>query len=70
MAKFNRMAVFNFTYSPKQGYEHLARPSSQFTTPVAPGKKMREWETLVKFAVNLSRLDVNINMSNVMGNCL
>ncbi|XP_041357043.1 transmembrane protein KIAA1109-like isoform X2 [Gigantopelta aegis] len=26
------------------------------------------WETLVLFAVNLSRLDVDINMSNVMGN--
>ncbi|XP_036364401.1 transmembrane protein KIAA1109 homolog isoform X4 [Octopus sinensis] len=26
------------------------------------------WETLVLFAVNLSTLDVNVNMSNVMGN--
>ena len=29
---------------------------------------MREWETLVLFAVNLSKLDVMVNMSNVMGN--
>ncbi|KAL5011394.1 hypothetical protein ScPMuIL_009945, partial [Solemya velum] len=30
--------------------------------------KSSTWETLVMFAINLSRLDVNVNMSNVMGN--
>ncbi|ESO89448.1 hypothetical protein LOTGIDRAFT_234295 [Lottia gigantea] len=28
------------------------------------------WETLVLFAVNLSRLDLDVNMSNVMGNTM
>ena len=32
------------------------------------GRLMSEWETLVLFAVNLSELDVTVNMSNVMGN--
>jgi len=39
------------------------------TSPTAGSKQaMRNWETLVLFAVNLSRLDVMVNMSNVMGN--
>ena len=38
-------------------------------SPSGPAKiGPREWETLVLFAVNLSRLDVVVNMSNVMGN--
>lgn len=41
---------------------------SPFTAPVVPGKAVRNWETLVLFAVNLSQLDVMVNMSNVMGN--
>lgn len=32
------------------------------------GKSVRNWETLVLFAVSLSQLDVTVNMSNVMGN--
>ena len=32
------------------------------------GRVMSDWQTLVLFAVNLSELDVNINMSNIMGN--
>ncbi|XP_076446239.1 bridge-like lipid transfer protein family member 1 isoform X6 [Babylonia areolata] len=31
---------------------------------------MSSWETLVLFAVNLSRLDVEVNMSNVMGHTI
>lgn len=31
---------------------------------------MSSWETLVLFAVNLSRLDVEVNMSNVMGHTM
>ena len=31
-------------------------------------RKPAGWETLVLFAVNLSQLDVHVNMSNVMGN--
>jgi len=38
------------------------------TTAAASKQPMRNWETLVLFAVNLSRLDVMVNMSNVMGN--
>ena len=34
------------------------------------GGHSASWETLVLFAVNLSRLDVDINMSNVMGNTM
>ena len=37
-------------------------------TAVGSKQAMRNWETLVLFAVNLSRLDVMVNMSNVMGN--
>ncbi|XP_021348394.1 uncharacterized protein KIAA1109-like [Mizuhopecten yessoensis] len=35
-----------------------------------PAKPQSSWETLVLFAVNLSRLDLNVNMSNVMGNTI
>jgi len=39
--------------------------------PAAGSKQaVRNWETLVLFAVNLSRLDVMVNMSNVMGNTM
>ena len=31
---------------------------------------MSSWETLVLFAINLSRLDVEVNMSNVMGHTM
>jgi len=44
--------------------------SAAASANVAAGNKqaVRNWETLVLFAVNLSRLDVMVNMSNVMGN--
>src|SRR6218665_1990587 len=52
---------------------------SPFQHPVFPGvssagaamsaaKSVTNWKTLVLFAVNLSELDVVVNMSNVMGN--
>ena len=40
------------------------RPSQGQITP----KAAITWETLVLFAVNLSKLDLHVNMSNVMGN--
>ncbi|XP_071088521.1 bridge-like lipid transfer protein family member 1 [Haliotis cracherodii] len=40
------------------------------SAPPAPTSRSSKWETLVLFAVNLSRLDVDVNMSNVMGNTL
>jgi len=44
-------------------------PSAAALSSTTAGKQaMRNWETLVLFAVNLSRLDVMVNMSNVMGN--
>ena len=47
-----------------------AAPAAAASSSTAVGNKqaMRNWETLVLFAVNLSRLDVMVNMSNVMGN--
>lgn len=34
----------------------------------AAGKTAGSWETLVLFAVNFTRLSVQMNMGNVMGN--
>ncbi len=67
-ARPKQTPVSSLAREPLKTYEHLTRGGSQFTTPIAPGKKIKEWETLVLFAVNLSRLDVMVNMSNVMGN--
>ncbi|KAK3599977.1 hypothetical protein CHS0354_012630 [Potamilus streckersoni] len=39
-------------------------------TPRASTSKSAAWETLVLFAMNLSRLDLTVNMSNVMGNTI
>jgi len=49
-----------------------AGPAAAVSASTAVGSKqtMRNWETLVLFAVNLSRLDVMVNMSNVMGNTM
>ena len=43
---------------------------SHFTSNIRLGSTStaQKWETLVLFSVNLSRLDVMINMGNVMGN--
>ena len=46
-------------------------PQSSMTSgggPAGTVKSVRNWETLVLFAVSLSQLDVMVNMSNVMGN--
>lgn len=43
----------------------LSRPKHPSETSTGPSSS---WETLVLFAVNLSKLDVHVNMSNVMGN--
>ena len=60
---------------PKQSSKHRMSMSMndsqkarrQSSTPTA-ATKVSSWETLVLFAVNLSRLDLQVNMSNVMGN--
>ena len=46
-------------------YSQIHSPS---TSMGGGGKAYTDWETLVLFAVNLSQLDVAVNMSNVMGN--
>nr|XP_042899305.1 transmembrane protein KIAA1109 isoform X2 [Parasteatoda tepidariorum] len=42
--------------------------SSETSSPLHSGRHSSSWETLVLFAVNLSRLNVHMNMGNVMGN--
>ena len=51
-------------------HSKLLEPNSQFTTHIKPGpsSQAQKWETLVLFSVNLSELEVKINMGNVMGN--
>lgn len=44
-------------------------PSNQ-STPVCASKSGSTWETLVLFAVNLSKLNIHMNMGNVMGNTM
>ena len=67
-AKAKHIPVSSLARESTKAYEHIMRNTSQFNTPIVPGKKIKEWETLVLFAVNLSKLDVMVNMSNVMGN--
>ena len=43
-------------------------PATVVPGPIAGAKATTNWETLVLFAVNLSQLDVMVNMSNAMGN--
>ena len=50
------------------GSKEMDKVHAPFGAGMAPSKTVRDWETLVIFAVNLSRLDVMVNMSNVMGN--
>ncbi|GFU08706.1 transmembrane protein KIAA1109 [Trichonephila clavipes] len=42
--------------------------SSGHSSPLHSSRHSSSWETLVLFAVNLSRLNVHMNMGNVMGN--
>lgn len=46
--------------------------SQQTSTPVvfSTSKSANTWETLVLFAVNLAKLEINMNMGNVMGNTM
>lgn len=46
------------------------RSGTQTNAAMTSGKTVKEWETLVLFAVNLARLDVMVNMSNIMGQCV
>ena len=65
------------------GSAPITRPLSKHRASVTPSETPRNkrrvsgtavpkpsssWETLVMFAVNLSQLDLRVNMSNVMGN--
>lgn len=51
-----------------------AKPKGKFASPDAqspPGDhQYSSWETLVLFAINFTKLNVQMNMGNVMGNCL
>lgn len=54
-----------------------AKPKSgKFSSPeaIAPSPsgdhQYSSWETLVLFAINFTKLNVQMNMGNVMGNCL
>ena len=51
-----------------------AKPKEKFVSPDAnspPGDhQYSSWETLVLFAINFTKLNVQMNMGNVMGNCL
>ncbi|XP_064637366.1 bridge-like lipid transfer protein family member 1 isoform X3 [Lineus longissimus] len=71
-------------YNQNQATPTLTKRQVQILTPEkkpttsTPGAKSTSshssssvsWETLVLFAVNLSRLDVHVNMGNVMGNMM
>uniref|UniRef100_T1J6C2 Bridge-like lipid transfer protein family member 1 C-terminal domain-containing protein n=1 Tax=Strigamia maritima TaxID=126957 RepID=T1J6C2_STRMM len=53
--------------------QHKRRDEQSITassTPFHLGKSSSSWETLVLFAVNLSKLNVHMNMGNVMGNTM
>lgn len=51
-----------------------AKPKGKFASPDAPSPpgdhQYSSWETLVLFAINFTKLNVQMNMGNVMGNCL
>ncbi|XP_056013431.1 bridge-like lipid transfer protein family member 1 isoform X4 [Ostrea edulis] len=49
--------------SQSESGKHKSHHSGSHVTP-----KSVSWETLVLFAVNLAKLDLHVNMSNVMGN--
>lgn len=51
-----------------------AKPKGKFASPDAPSPsgdhQYSSWETLVLFAINFTKLNVQMNMGNVMGNCM
>lgn len=49
--------------------DSFSKTSTPFSKPGrGPGQQGAPWETLVVFAINLKQLNVQMNMSNVMGN--
>lgn len=46
----------------------MTRRNSQQQVPLSSERKSAGWQTLVLYAVNLKQLDLNVNMSNVLGN--
>lgn len=46
----------------------MSNDSANLDTPSPEHKALATWETLVLFAVNFKRLNVHMNMGNVMGN--
>lgn len=64
-------ALRHSTASPRQVVSDTHIGDMNFDSVVKQAqatRTTREWETLVLFAVNLSTLDVVVNMGNVMGN--
>ena len=66
-------------YMNESGARPMSKHRSSLTPTETPRNKRRvsgaavikpssSWETLVMFAVNLSQLDLRVQMSNVMGN--
>lgn len=70
-------------YMNESGAAPVGRPMSKHRSSLTPTETPRNkrrvsgaavikpsssWETLVMFAVNLSQLDLRVQMSNVMGN--
>lgn len=53
-----------------------AKPKGKFSSPEAVAvsptgtNQYSSWETIVIFAINFTKLNVQMNMGNVMGNCL
>jgi hypothetical protein len=67
----------NSTGNAKSKNSKFASPDSASSTgttaisPLAAGDhQYSSWETLVLFAINFTKLNVQMNMGNVMGNCL
>ncbi|XP_063040632.1 bridge-like lipid transfer protein family member 1 isoform X4 [Engraulis encrasicolus] len=48
--------------------DSVSKASTPFRNAKGPGQQGSPWETLVVFAINLKQLNVQMNMSNVMGN--
>ena len=59
--RIKNQAMLNRRNSQQQS---MASPVTRMTSE----RKSTGWQTLVLYAVNLKQLDVNVNMSNVMGN--
>lgn len=53
---------------PKSG--KFSSPEAIAPSPTSGDHQYSSWETLVLFAINFTKLNVQMNMGNVMGNCL